>query len=586
VSNFKNGGCSTAHNAYLTGGLHLAVDLDVQDEIATLVSTITSKLCQSECPLNEPVSGFDAPIIVLPKSNLTTAAICEGLSCSRCSGGGSMTAMNCSLQLELNKIHFSFMGMTNSFWNRDANYTSGCYVNTEDVCTGTYPSRIIGLLLFVGAFLLPHVAIITIGALFFGGWRPKFRRNASYYVSSVAKCMLVANFLVMAIFGALTITANVTVHDIITLLGAMRSPYPAGHRCEDKCKATIGAEQSDVCSSLCAFVFRLDAPLTNTKIPFIGRVVVSSDIAPVFGLGILVTLLLASYSEDLDERRSTRLVKPGLLHRQGSRAARVADGMYRPGGFERRGVRAQAVEPRAWRLGVAIRSLLALLHLAAVVVALALPWGNYKYGGPLGDVLRLVPGAISEEPFRLLAFTSRFFQPPSVWSQRLLAVIMLVTVVGAPIVRSVTQLALLHVPMPMRRARLLHRFSKRVTYIYGLQVFTGLYLILSVTATNLGQSLTLVLPEQLYAAFNEPYGNPFSISFEAGQGIYSAVAAIVLAFVSAFDGSETHKYIHARLYAGEDCPPYTACGPDGKSAAVRRWREHARPRDRLDRRSE
>jgi len=324
------------------------------------------------------------------------------------------------------------------------------------------------------------------------------------------------------------------------------------------------------------------------SVPIYGAIVVSSDLAPAFGLAILFTLLLAGYSEDLDEGRSTRAALErslaGQVYRQGSRASRISTGTHwpdRPGGGE-----PGASEPRASRLGRAFRSLLALLHLAAVVAALTLPWGAHAYGGPLGDLLHMAPGSISEEPFHLSAFVVSLCGPLTTWKEWAVAGIVITTVMVAPLLRSLTQLALLHVPMPMQRARLLFRFSKHLTYIYGLQVFTFLWAALALSGTNLAATLTLPVPESLFVAFNETWGtDAFTVIFEARPGLYAAGFAVFLAFFSAFDGSETHKYIHALLYAGEDCPPYTACGPSGKRVALRLWREHARPRDRLDHRS-
>ena len=47
----------------------------------------------------------------------------------------------------------------------------------------------------------------------------------------------------------------------------------------------------------------------------------------------------------------------------------------------------------------------------------------------------------------------------------------------------------------------------------------------------------------------------FQINVVPGTGYKFTVAVVVLFFFCGFDGSPTHKYIHRRLYPGDDPPP-------------------------------
>jgi len=47
----------------------------------------------------------------------------------------------------------------------------------------------------------------------------------------------------------------------------------------------------------------------------------------------------------------------------------------------------------------------------------------------------------------------------------------------------------------------------------------------------------------------------FQINVVPGTGYKFTIAVVVLFFCCGFDGSPTHKYVHRRLYPGDEPPP-------------------------------
>ena len=133
-----------------------------------------------------------------------------------------------------------------------------------------------------------------------------------------------------------------------------------------------------------------------------------------------------------------------------------------------------------------------------------------------------------------------------------------VFMVACPILRPLTLLALLLVPMTRAAADTLHRLSRYLSYFYAFDV-----LLLAVPIIAFAAPVTSVLlkpssfPPCIALAKAHPHDPDgcFLIDTYPARGYFLAVAAVVLWLVCGVDGGPTHKYIHAKLEPADAPPP-------------------------------
>jgi hypothetical protein len=146
-------------------------------------------------------------------------------------------------------------------------------------------------------------------------------------------------------------------------------------------------------------------------------------------------------------------------------------------------------------------------------------------------------------------------------------------IIVCPLVRGFSLLYLLLTPLTRPAARRLHAVSRAVSYYYAFEVMLVAVPLIGITIQPMTSSLftdfNTPICKQINQAFPNPPGtNPpnlcFTITVVPSAGYWVVAAAVALFLASGFDGSPTHKYIHCRLYPGDEPPPnLAACAGQG-----------------------
>jgi hypothetical protein len=129
------------------------------------------------------------------------------------------------------------------------------------------------------------------------------------------------------------------------------------------------------------------------------------------------------------------------------------------------------------------------------------------------------------------------------------------------VLRCLTQLMLLLLPLPTRTLRALHEFSRSASIFYALEVLLVAVPLLNITFGPVSKHLLTVhntpaLCEPLMRRFGEE--TCLMISVDLADGYYLLVAHVAMFLITGFDGSATHKYCQHELHRS-DCPPFPCC---------------------------
>jgi hypothetical protein len=140
-------------------------------------------------------------------------------------------------------------------------------------------------------------------------------------------------------------------------------------------------------------------------------------------------------------------------------------------------------------------------------------------------------------------------------------------IIICPLVRGCTLLHLLLTPLTEPTARRLHAVSRAVSYYYAFEVMLVAVPLIGITIQPMTSSLFTDFNTPICKQINQAFPNPpgtdppnlcFTINVVPSAGYWVVAAAVALFLVSGFDGSPTHKFIHRRLYPGDDPPPNLA----------------------------
>lgn len=132
-----------------------------------------------------------------------------------------------------------------------------------------------------------------------------------------------------------------------------------------------------------------------------------------------------------------------------------------------------------------------------------------------------------------------------------------------PLIRPVSLLVLMLLPMTRRSQASLHALSKYVSVFYAYEVLLVAVPLISTAIGPLSKDLingdTPVIGDAvctpLSAKFNRPGDHRcLEIAVTAASGYWVVVAAVGLYLLSGVEGSPTHKYVHFLIYP-QDIPP-------------------------------
>ena len=148
--------------------------------------------------------------------------------------------------------------------------------------------------------------------------------------------------------------------------------------------------------------------------------------------------------------------------------------------------------------------------------------------------------ALATSPRRALAARGRLF------------------IIICPALRGLSELLLLLVPLPRDAARGVHRASRALSYYYAHEVMIVGVPLLGLTIGPLTSTLFTKEGTPACGPIDRAYDQPncFDIAVLPSAGYPFICASVVVYLLTGFDGSPTHKFLHARLYPEDaDCPP-------------------------------
>jgi len=129
----------------------------------------------------------------------------------------------------------------------------------------------------------------------------------------------------------------------------------------------------------------------------------------------------------------------------------------------------------------------------------------------------------------------------------------------SPVLRALTLLALLTLPLTLQRARALFKLSRVLIAFYALDVMLVCTPLINMSFGPMSQVLLDAQTFPLCASLNAEYHTEFCFRIDVNPktGYWFNVVTIALMAYSGFDGSATHKYIHRKLYPTDLNPPPT-----------------------------
>jgi len=131
-------------------------------------------------------------------------------------------------------------------------------------------------------------------------------------------------------------------------------------------------------------------------------------------------------------------------------------------------------------------------------------------------------------------------------------------VILGPVSRSLSLLALLVLPLSRPRLHKIHQLSRHVSAYYAYEVLLLAVPLINVAFGPMTSSLLKAGNFPLCGELQKLYPQEdtcFQINVVPGTGYKFTIAVVVVFFFCGFDGSPTHKYVHRRLFPGDNPPP-------------------------------
>lgn len=138
---------------------------------------------------------------------------------------------------------------------------------------------------------------------------------------------------------------------------------------------------------------------------------------------------------------------------------------------------------------------------------------------------------------------------------------LLVFLVGGPLLRSASQLVLLVAGLPPRAAARLHSLSRHASAFYALDVMVFAVPLLQLTMANMAGGMLSPATFSACARTNALHGGGPCLSVETlpAAGYYWMVLSVALFLASGFDGSPTHRFLHAQHRPDDADAPSLGC---------------------------
>ena len=209
--------------------------------------------------------------------------------------------------------------------------------------------------------------------------------------------------------------------------------------------------------------------------------------------------------------------------------------------------------------------LLVVVQLVTVLGTFTLPAFERRIEGSIG---RLVANAGIDLTSRVSLWDLPALTARGGGLDYLMAATFTVFIIAAPVARSLSLLALLLLPLPRHTARRLNEASRRIVAYTALDVMLIATPLIGIAFGPMSETLIGEHGVPLCVTLDRIYGtSPTCLRIDVipAVGYWYNVAAIVMMFLSGFDGSPTSKFIHRRLYAHDSQPPPScSCDEEGE----------------------
>lgn len=134
-------------------------------------------------------------------------------------------------------------------------------------------------------------------------------------------------------------------------------------------------------------------------------------------------------------------------------------------------------------------------------------------------------------------------------------------IIICPLLRGITQLIVLVMPLSRANARCVHRVSRAISYYYAHEVMLVGVPLLQITIGPLTSTLFTPRVTPACGTFDKLYNQPscFQIKIVPGTGYVATCVAVGVFLLTGFDGSPTHKWMHRQLFPADTRPPPQCC---------------------------
>ena len=216
------------------------------------------------------------------------------------------------------------------------------------------------------------------------------------------------------------------------------------------------------------------------------------------------------------------------------------------------------------RLCAVVHVALVVAQLVAVVATFTLPMFRRVILGSLADAVQNVGGLNLDADVTFLDVAGYAARGGGLACLSAATFVMFNLV--TPVLRALSLLAVLLLPLTRRSARRLYTYSRYAINYSAIDVMLIATPLIKVTIEPITTEIfysSSSLCQALRHAF--PAADKcFEISLELRIGYFCNIAAFVLLVLSGYEGSPTCKWAHRRLYPDEPRPPPSmACGDDG-----------------------
>ncbi|KAL1515143.1 hypothetical protein AB1Y20_004204 [Prymnesium parvum] len=538
----QGGQLSIGAGGLFRGQVTAHVDFSAQELLALVEAAAESLSCPAliDCP-----QGKHTPVKL--QANITN--VCTVLEC----GGGTM---------DQTIFHHSYWFSISKMWMQDASSNH----------TGFYPARPAAGALFGFSFVWPHLKLLLMHLAFYLPLTAHTRRNGNYWLAFWGKWSLADALVMCCLIGLFNLTIDM---DLVDVWNYFHRDIDA--LCHSECtrllNSTAGSPSLD-CNHTCATlssVLRL-AAFNHAALPssdiFVNLRVSGLIAMYAFCAAVLISLTTGVLIENLDEERREEEATPPPPPLEAPLAAREFEGVGTllstaaedepPPPLVRRVsllTRVHARDGGSSRSWLLVHTVLVSAQFILAVCALYFPIFTRNVGGGIGYALQ----------DRGIDFNGHFSMFQLAWlagqaggPDYFMAGTCFVFLVVGPLLRPITQLWLMWVPMSIEAQKGLHRASRHISIFYAFEV-----MLLAVPLLNLAfgpMTNSFLSPGNFKPCgpLQEQYNTPdecLEINVNAASGYYFTVAAYSVYLMSGVDGSPTHKFLHRSLYPEDRTPP-------------------------------